>query len=73
MLQLLQIMNYLFQSGWSADGIALEFCSLTNGEESLDEFLERIGVEFSPKMLPYLESALPKWRSALAVTKMRYE
>ena len=72
MIQLLQVINYMFELEYTELDIRDYMSQIENGELSWDDLLEGLGVELShPGMMQYLEKSASKWDSALHVVKMR--
>ncbi len=74
MLHLLQIMNYMITKlEYSIEEVQEAFLSVELGKIKIDELLHVLGIEFGTIAHETLVNKFPKWRSALAVTKMRLE
>jgi Mn-containing catalase len=72
MLALLQIMNYMLADlDYSEQEVKDLFRKVADDELSLEVLLDIIGLEISDLSLELAKEKLPKWKSALAVTKMR--
>lgn len=74
MLQLIQIMHYMINHlEYTEDEIEQHFEAIESGALSLETALCTLNLEpYHPKIMEMIKEKLPKWRSALAVTKMRH-
>ena len=73
MLHLLQIMSHMFRT---IDNPALEideaFTAVENGDHTIEQLLDIVGVTPTKYQLQRIKTALPKWRVALSVTEMKF-
>lgn len=75
MLQLMQIMTHmLVRLEYTPDEVRQAFLGLQDGEYTIDELLDSVGVEpYVPAIMAILATKVPRWESALSVTLMKLE
>lgn len=71
MLQILQVLNYMIQQGYSDLDIDDTFVSLLNNDYCVSELYDVLGLEV-PNDLSHFERSLPKWESAYHILKLKH-
>lgn len=71
MIQLLQIINHMFNIGFSQGEIKEIFWRLKECQYDLDEVLEDIGVELTDYQYDTLEAKLHLYESALVAVQLK--
>jgi len=71
MIQLLQIINHMFNTGFSQSEIKEIFRRLDVGLYDLNEVLDDLGVELTDYQYETLEAKLSLYESALSVVQMK--
>lgn len=73
MIQILQIINYMFQLGYSHNEIVETFDGLTDKTLDVSDLYDCLGLEFNKNHVSHIERSLPKWKSAYHIIKLRHE
>lgn len=74
MLHLIQVINYMINTlEYGPDEVKDHFEAVLSGQITATELLEVLGLELSESAMVRFETAMPKYKSALAVINMKQE
>ena len=71
MIQLLQLLNHMYNLEYTELDIRDYMSQIENGELYWEDLLDGLGLSCHPETIKYLEKSGSKWDSALYVVMMR--